>query len=57
MEPLRGARPTEVYDIPVAMPTFEDRSALSEFIGETSFNRDGICTEPGFPRTLGQVEN
>ena len=39
------------------MPTFEDRSALSEFIGESGFNRDGICTEPGFPRTLGQVEN
>jgi hypothetical protein len=35
----------------------EDQSALSEFIGESGFNRDGICTEPGFPRTLGQVEN
>jgi hypothetical protein len=31
--------------------------ALSEFIGESGFNRDGICTEPGFSRTLGQVEN
>jgi hypothetical protein len=44
--------------VPTAEPTpFEDRSALSEFIGEFGFNRDGIFTEPGFPRTLGQVEN